>query len=206
MPFTLRRLEWTTIAGLGLCAVAVGSYWLVASVPALVSQLGFGTALIGVKDSWIVDRWLRLRTVPAMKPWPEGPTPVVLNPKEYPSMPKLYQTLAEIQADLPDLVTVLNDFVAVSKLIEAKDVVGIIGSHSKWEADVVKLVNDIRGSVVVPVTAVADPNQTTLAFVQTPVVSSASPSGSIFVPTTDGNPSGGLVSLAAQAGLPESTR
>lgn len=118
-------------------------------------------------------------------------------------MPKLYQTLADINADLPDLVTVLQDFVALDKLIVAKDVVGIIGSYSKWEADVVKLVNDIRGSAAVPGAAVADPNQTTLSFSAPQFAIGAAspiPSGSVYIGTSP------ATSLAAQAGLPESGR
>lgn len=201
MPFTRHRLEWTTIAGLGLCTVAAGSYWLVESLPALLTQLGFGTALIGVKDSWLVEQWLRLSestVVNSHSPAAEAPR----NSESF-AMPKLYQTLADITADLPDLVTVLQDFVALDKLIVAKDVVGIIGSYSKWEADVVKLVNDIRGSAVVPIPAVADPSQTTLAFAMPPVISAPPmPSGSVYVGTAPAV----ATSLAAQAGLPESTR
>lgn len=116
-------------------------------------------------------------------------------------MPKIYQTLAEIQADLPDLVTVLQDFVTVSKLIETKDFVGIIGSYAKWEADVVKLVNDVRG------VAVSQETQPSLPGTQTvSVVTAAAPSGSSYVPT-NGMPQNSVVqTLAAQAGLPESAK
>lgn len=114
-------------------------------------------------------------------------------------MPKIYQTLAEIQADLPDLVTVLQDFVTVSKLIETKDFVGIIGSYAKWEADVVKLVNDVRG------VAVSQETQPSLPLSNMAMdVGSAAPSGSTYVQTLAQNMN--APSIAAQAGLPESAK
>lgn len=192
MPLRSRLLEWSTITGLVLVAGAVAYWFAFHSVSLAVVQSAVAAGLIVVRDS----KLLALFT-PTQSPVPSA----ALTPpnSESPDMPKIYQTLAEIQADLPDLVTVLQDFVAVSKLIEAKDFVGIIGSYAKWEADVVKLVNDVRGS------AVSQETQPSLPLAAAPNLPQSAPSGSQFIQTVDA-PAPGLQSLAAQAGLPESAK
>ncbi len=191
MPLASRVLEWTTLAAAGLAAIAAGSYWVLHSVSLAAVQSVVAAGLLIMKDSWLVE----LFTLP---------TPLVQHSQESQSMPKFYQTLAAVQADLPDLVTVLTDFVAVSKLIESKDVVGIIGSYAKWEADVVKLVNDIRAGTT-DTTPGTLPPATTTVTAAAPTIAQSAPSGSIFVQTSDA-PATASPSLAAQAGLPESAK
>lgn len=201
MPLRSRLLEWTTLAGLALCGAATVEWLVTHSVSLAAVQSAIAVGLIVIRDSKLLELFARLRPAEFSIDYPHSHSSAPLAPNsEFLVMPKIYQTLAEISADLPDLVTVLQDFVAVSKLIESKDFVGIIGSYAKWEADVVKLVNDARGA------AVSQETQSSLPLSQTVGVMTNAPSGSAYVPTNDMPQTPIAPSIAAQAGLPESSK
>lgn len=192
MPLRSRLLEWSTLTGLALAAGAVAYWFVFHSVSLATVQSAVAAGLIVVRDSKLLALFTSTQS-------PVSSAALTPPNSESPDMPKIYQTLAEIQADLPDLVTVLQDFVTVSKLIETKDFVGIIGSYAKWEADVVKLVNDVRG------VAVSQETQPSLPLSNMAMdVGSAAPSGSTYVQTLAQNMN--APSIAAQAGLPESAK
>lgn len=53
-------------------------------------------------------------------------------------------TIAQVLAEAPDFVKVLQDGVAVAKAIESKDFAAIVAGFPTYEADVVKVYSDIK--------------------------------------------------------------
>lgn len=125
---------WSTWAFGAIIAVSALPDSITTHLPGHVQTVVASLAAIG-----LVVRHIKQPNLPTPSPIPAGIVPAK---SEYPMAE--VSTIAEIIAEAPDFIKVIEDGVAIAQAIESKNFAAVIGNAAGYEADVVKAYNDIK--------------------------------------------------------------